>query len=79
MLTVKRKDKRKTRSVRWKEARLILAHSKGSLDPVFGATLGDTEDAGDYLAHCCIRAGIGTKTKVHCVGRWCPMDIRTSG
>ena len=67
-----RKDKRKTRSVRWKEARLALAHSKDSVDPVFGTTLGDTEDAGDYLAHCCICTGIGTNTTVHCVGDGAP-------
>ena len=68
----KAKDKRKTRSVRWKEARLALAHPMGSLYPIFGATLGDKEDAGDYLAHCSVRAGIGTNTTVHCLGDGAP-------
>jgi hypothetical protein len=65
-------DKRKTREVRWTEARLSLAHPKGSLTPVFGATLGDQDEAGDQLAHCAIRAGIGEHSKLHCVGDGAP-------
>src|SRR5437773_8465292 len=33
-------DRRKTRQVSWKEARLALAHQPGSVTPIFGATLG---------------------------------------
>ncbi len=61
-------DKRKTREVRWKEARLTLAHPKGSVSPVFGSTLGDQDEAGDQLANCSIVAGTGQQSKVHCVG-----------
>jgi hypothetical protein len=61
-------DKRKTRKGRWKEARLAFAHPKGSVTPVFGCTLGGTEDAGNQLLACAIRAGMGQDTKVHCVG-----------
>jgi hypothetical protein len=61
-------DKRKTREVRWTEARLSLAHPKGSLTPVFGATLGDQDKAGNQLAHCAILSGAGEQSKLHCVG-----------
>ena len=66
-------DKRKTRSVRWKEGRLTLARQKEKVDPVFGGTLGLADMAGDHLFDCAVRAGFGEQTKVHCVGdgaRW---------
>ena len=45
-------DRRKTRQVSWKEARLALAHEPGSVTPIFGATLGSVEQAGERLAVC---------------------------
>jgi hypothetical protein len=38
-------DRRKTRQVSWKEARLALAHEVGSVTPIFGATLGSVKEA----------------------------------
>lgn len=61
-------DRRKTRTVRWKDGRLTLAHEQGTIEPIFGATIGQPNDAGKYLANCAIRAGIGTNTHVHFVG-----------
>jgi hypothetical protein len=61
-------DKRKTRSVRWKEGRLSLAHPDGQVELVFGGTLGSADMAGDQLFDCAVRAGFGEQTKVHCVG-----------
>ena len=66
-------DKRKTRSVRWKEGRLAFARRKDQTDSVFGGTLGLADEAGDQWYYCAIRAGLGEQTKVHCVGdgaRW---------
>jgi hypothetical protein len=60
-------DKRKTRKVRWKEARLTLARKNGSVEPIFGATTGSAGKAGDILASCAIQAGLGINTHVHCV------------
>ena len=60
-------DRRKTRKTRYKEARLTMAYENGSVSPVFGATLGGPEEAGDHLAYCAARAGVGQSTKVHCV------------
>src|SRR5205807_8284249 len=61
-------DRRKTRQVSWKEASLALAHEPGSVTPIFGATLGSVEEAGQRLAVCALEAGAGTQTKFHGVG-----------
>jgi hypothetical protein len=61
-------DRRKTRTVGWKEARLCLAHEPGSVTPAFGATLGTVDEAGEQMLNCAIHAGMGMKTKVHGVG-----------
>jgi hypothetical protein len=61
-------DRRKTRTGRWNEARLALAHPKGSGALVFGCTLGGPDDAGARLLDCAIRSGLGPTTAVHCVG-----------
>jgi len=65
-------DRRTTREVDWKEARLCFARPKDTVTPVFGATLGKPEDAGEQMAHCAIRAGLGSNTKVHGVGDGAP-------
>lgn len=65
-------DRRKTRRCRWKEARLMLAHTKGSVFPFFGCTLGGPDEAGDGLLNCAIHAGMGRQTEVHCIGDGAP-------
>jgi hypothetical protein len=65
-------DRRKTRTVRWQEARLSLAHAQGSVSPVVAATLGSVEEAGDQRRHCAIQAGRGQRSHVHCVGDGAP-------
>ena len=60
-------DRRKTRKVRWKEARLTLAYELGTVQPIFGVTTGSPENAGDLLADCAIQAGIGSNTHVCCI------------
>jgi hypothetical protein len=61
-------DRRKTRQVGWKEVRLALVHEPGSVTPIFGATVGSVEEAGERLAVCAVTAGAGKQTKVHGVG-----------
>jgi hypothetical protein len=65
-------DRRKAKQVGYREARLTIAYAQGSVSPVFGATMGSTQEAGDHLAHCAIRAGVGQQTRVHCVGDGAP-------
>ena len=65
-------DLRKTRQVGWKEARLSLVYEQGTLQPVFGATTGGPEQAGDQLAWCARRIGMDSQTQVHAVGDGAP-------
>ncbi len=65
-------DRRKTRTVGWREARLCLARQTVSSQPIFGVTVGSVDDAGDQLAHSAIRAGVSTDTSVHGVGDGAP-------
>jgi len=65
-------DRRTTRRVGWKEARLSLVHEPGAVTPVFGATLGPPEAAGEAMLRAAVAAGLGRKTKVHAVGDGAP-------
>ena len=62
----------KKRQCRYKEARLSLAHVEGAKQPVFGATLGDPEEAGRYMMNCAVRVGYNQNSTVHCVGDGAP-------
>ncbi len=61
-------DRRKTRQVQWREARLSLAHQFGSEKVTYAANYKDVEETGRQLLDCVIKSGAGRKTKVHCVG-----------
>lgn len=65
-------DGRRRRQLRWHEARLALAHPLGSVTPVFGATLGGPDDAGDQMLNCAVRSGGGSQSSIHCVGDGAP-------
>lgn len=65
-------DRRKEKEVGYKEARLSIAYAQGVVSPFFGATMGSTNEAGDHLAHCAIRAGVGEQSRVHCLGDGAP-------
>ena len=62
-------DKRKGKRVLWREAKICLAHAKGSQTPVFAGTIeGGAEVAGRQLFACAVRAGFGANSRVHAVG-----------
>lgn len=61
-------DKRKTRQLSWKEARLTLVYAKGTVQPVFGVTTGSPAEVGGQLAACAARIGLGPDSRVHGVG-----------
>jgi hypothetical protein len=63
-----RVDRRKTRKLDWREVKLCLVHPPGSVTPVFGATTGSADEAGEKLWECSIEAGAGIHTKLHGVG-----------
>lgn len=63
------KDKRKKKTLSWKEARLSIAHPQGSANPKFSAIFqGSTDDAGHSLLNCALKAGLGKTTYLHGVG-----------
>lgn len=62
-------DRRKGKTLQWKEAKLCLAHVTGSQTLSYGGTLqGNVEEAGKQLFGCARRAGFGKTTQVHAVG-----------
>lgn len=61
-------DRRKCRTVDWKEGRLSLVHEPGSVTPIFAATMGTVDEVGEQLWRSAIRAGAGSQTKIHGVG-----------
>nr|WP_294564331.1 hypothetical protein [uncultured Rhodopila sp.] len=68
-----RTDKRKGKTLSWREAKIALAHGKGSRTPVYGGVIeGGVEAAGRTLLACAVRAGFGTDSRVHAVGDGAP-------
>lgn len=65
-------DKRKKKTVGYREARLTLAREKGSVTPVFAATLKDVATTGQRMAACIHRIGIGADTYLHSLGDGAP-------
>lgn len=65
-------DSRKGKTLKYREARLTLAHEKGSRSLVFSGTLKDVKTAGEHMACCIKKIGIDQKTQIHCVGDGAP-------
>ena len=63
------KDRRKGKTLQWKEAKLCLAHVAGSKTLTYGGTLqGDVTEAGKQLFGCARAVGFGKQSQVHAVG-----------
>jgi hypothetical protein len=69
-------DKRTTRQVAWREARLCLAREKNSTSPVYGVTLGGPQTAGQLWREVALSAGLGEQTQVHGVGDGAPWIVQ---
>jgi hypothetical protein len=70
------KDKRKGKKLSWREAKLSMAHAKGSTTPVYAGTIeGGVETAGRQLFECAVRAGFGANSNVHAVGDGAPWIV----
>ena len=62
-------DRRKGKVLRWKEAKIALAHPYGSQTLHYGGTLaGGAARAGEILFDCACRAGFGRDSQLHAVG-----------
>ena len=69
-------DRRKGKTLLWKEAKLSLAHAQGSKTPVYAATIsGGADKAGAQLFDCALRAGFGADSRVHAVGDGAPWIV----
>ena len=70
------KDKRKGKTLAWREAKISLAHAKGSATPVYAGTItGGVETAGAQLLACAVRAGFGANSHVHAIGDGAPWIV----
>jgi hypothetical protein len=70
------KDKRKGKTLSWREAKISMAHAKGSTTPVYAGTIeGGVEIAGRQLFECAVRAGFGANSRVHAVGDGAPWIV----
>lgn len=65
-------DRRTTRQVYWREARLCLARGEGKAGAVYGVTLAGPHVAGELWREVAVRAGLGSSTRVHGVGDGAP-------
>lgn len=65
-------DKRKRRTLQWKEARLSLVRRPDQAEPTFAVTLGDATATGNALKRLALAAGLDRRTRVHGVGDGAP-------
>lgn len=65
-------DKRKHRSLLWKEARLSLVRRPDEIEPSFDVTLGNGATTGTALKRLAVAAGLKPCTSVHGVGDGAP-------
>lgn len=72
-------DKRATRQVFWREARLCLARAKDSRSPIYGVTLGGPQAAGELWRQVAAHAGLDARTYVHGVGDGAPWIVEQFG
>lgn len=74
------KDKRKGKTLSWREVKLSLAHAqgrvKGNVTPVYAGSIeGGVAAAGRQLLACAVRAGFGTRSLVNAVGDGAPWIV----
>jgi len=78
------KDRRKTRKVFWKEAKLSMIRRSDEIKPAFAVTLGDAVAAGADLMRLAVAAGFDQRSRVHGLGmgqsgsriRWSGNSVR---
>lgn len=62
------KDRRKKKSLSWKEYRLVTVQRFGEVDWLYMVGYGSVNVVGEGLSVIGKRAGFGERTKVHCLG-----------
>lgn len=66
--TMQAPDRRKSRQVGWREARLCMVREPGKVEGYFGATMGCPDEAGAQWLSAAIKEGMGSATRIHGVG-----------
>lgn len=70
-----KRDKRKCRVLKYREARLSLAFKPGSRERIYAGTLEGIKEAGKQLKNCVEDIGMDSKTIIHCVGDGAPWIV----
>lgn len=65
-------DRRKRRTLFWKEARLSLIRRPDDIAPSFAVTLGDAAATGADLERLAVAAGLNRRTRIHGLGDGAP-------
>ncbi len=69
-------DKRKAKTLQWKEVKLCLAHQHESIEVAYGGTFsGGVEEAGVEFYDCVVAAGFNAKRSLHAVGDGAPWIV----
>ena len=71
-ITGQNADRRKQRTLFWKEARLSLVRRPDEVEPIFAVTIGEASIAGQALKGLADAAGLTRHTHVHGVGDGAP-------
>lgn len=61
-------DKRKNKSLEYREAKMCLAHKVGSCTLKYGGTMDGPDAAGKQWKRCVQQVGFDKDSKVHCIG-----------
>lgn len=65
---VGKQDRRKTRTVFWKEGKLSMVRRADEVKPLFAVTLGDAAAAGADLKRLALAAGFNERSRIHGLG-----------
>lgn len=71
-------DKRKHKTIGYREARLSLLYEQGVVEPIFSGTFDSVDKVGHQLMGMAKKVGYDNNTKVHAVGdgaAWIPIQI----
>lgn len=72
-------DRRKNKTLLWREVRLCCARADGQTQTLYGATLGSVENASWLWGQTAQRAGLTERTYVHGVGDGAPWIVERFG
>jgi hypothetical protein len=72
---VEKQDRRKTRTVFWKEGKLSLVRRADEIKPLFAVTMGDAVAAGADMKRLALAAGFNARSRIHGLGDGAPWIV----